>query len=355
MNAPHLFAPAASAATAAAVVFAAAALLLGCAADKPTQTGTALVSAPSAPSAPSAASKLPPVPHPADNPATPAKLALGKQLFVDPRLSGSGTMACQSCHYRQFGWTDALPLSRKDDGSLNTRHTPSLYNVGYQTAWYWDGRATTLEGQVLAAWRAQTGADPAKVAALLNTVPGYRSQFQAVWGAEATSDNTVKTLAAFFRTFVSDNSAWDRHEAGGARAVSQEAIEGQQLFMGKGRCSGCHTPPYFGNSTFHNIGLEHGKEKPDAGRFNVTKNEADRGAFKTPALRSVEFSGPYFHDGSVASLKEAVRYMASGGKPDPNKSQLLQATGLTEAEIDKIVAFLSSLTSTEPWEQPKLP
>jgi cytochrome c peroxidase len=301
------------------------------------------------------ASQLPAMQHPADNPSTPAKVALGAQLFADPRLSGSGKMACQTCHYRHLGWTDAQVLSRKDDGNLNTRHTPSLYNVGYQTAWYWDGRATTLEGQVLAAWRAQIGADPAKISVLLNGVPGYRSQFQAVWGSEATPDNITKTLASFFRSLVSAQSAWDRYEAGDAKAVSADAIAGYKLFAGKGQCTACHTPPFFGNSTFFNIGLEHGKAKADPGRFNVTKNEADRGAFKTPGLRSVELSAPYFHDGSAGTLNEAVRYMASGGRDDPHRSPLLKPTGLTEAEIDQIVAFLHTLTSTEGWQQPVLP
>jgi cytochrome c peroxidase len=305
--------------------------------------------------APASASALPAMQVSADNPITPAKVALGKQLFVDTRLSGSGRMSCQSCHYRHLGWTDALPLSRRDDGQVNTRHSPTLYNVGHQSVWYWDGRATTLEGQVTAAWRAQTGADPAKVAALLNTVPGYRSQFQAVWGGEATPENIAKTLATYLRTLNSDNAPWDRHERGVKGAVSQAAIDGQALFTGKGRCVLCHAAPMYGNSLFFNIGLEHGKDKPDPGRFNVTKNEADRGAFKVPTLRSVELSGPYFHDGSVATLREAVRYMAGGGKPDPNKSPLMQPTGLTDEEIDKIVAFLQSLTSTEPWEAPKLP
>ncbi|MBL8303451.1 MAG: c-type cytochrome [Ideonella sp.] len=300
-------------------------------------------------------SLLPPVPHPFDNPYTPAKAALGKQLFVDTRLSGSGKMACQSCHYRELGWTDAKVLSRKDDGNLNTRHTPSLYNVGHQAAWYWDGRATTLEGQVTAAWRAQIGADPAKVATLLNGVPGYRSQFQAVFGGEATPQNVAQALATYFRTVVSDDSPWDRHERGDPRAVSRDAIEGQALFAGKGRCVACHAPPYYGNSTFFNIGLEHGKDKPDPGRFNVTKVPSDTGAFKTPSLRSVALGAPYFHDGSAATLKEAVRYMAGGGKADPNKTPVLQPTGLSEAELDKIVAFLESLTSTETWQPPTLP
>ena len=314
----------------------------------------ALVAACSTPG-PAALSALPALNVPADNPITPAKIALGKQLFVDSRLSGSGKTACQSCHYRHLGWTDGQVLSRKDDGNFNTRHTPTLYNVGHQSLWYWDGRASTLEGQVLAAWRAQSGADPAKVAALLNGIPGYRSQFQAVWGGEATPDNIVKTFATFFRSLTSDNAPWDRFERGDNTAVSAAAIEGQALFAGKGKCSTCHTAPFYGNSTFFNIGLENGKAKPDVGRFNVSKNEADRGAFKTPTLRGVELSAPYFHDGSVATLKEAVRLMASGGKADPNKSPLLQPTGLTEVEIDKIVAFLHTLTSTEGWQAPALP
>ncbi len=330
-----------------------ASLLLGSCAqspDRPTDSarapGTAVTERMSA---------LPPMAHPADNPVSPAKLALGQQLFVDPRLSGSGKMACQGCHYRELGWTDAKVLSRKDNGDLNTRHTPGLYNVGYQSVWYWDGRATSLEAQVLAAWRGQTGADPVKVAALLNTIPGYQTQFRAVFGAEASPDFIVKALAAYLRSKVSDDSPWDRHESGQRRAVSREAIAGFETFTGKGRCIACHAPPYYGNSTFFNIGLEHGKAKPDAGRFTVTKDEADRGAFKTPSLRSVAPAAPYFHDGSAATLTDAVRYMAGGGNPDPNKSTLLSPTSLTETEIAQVVAFLESLTSTESWTTPQLP
>ena len=117
----------------------------------------------------------------------------------------------------------------------------------------------------------------------------------------------------------------------------------------------CHSLFMYGNSTFFNIGLEHGKAKPDVGRFNVTKEPADMSAFKTPTLRSIELSGPYFHDGSVAKLEDAVRYMAGGGKPDPNKSPILRDTQLTDKEVSQVVAFLKTLTSTEKWEQPKLP
>lgn len=305
--------------------------------------------------APERPSALPPMLHPQDNPATPEKIALGKQLFVDPRLSGSGQMACQGCHYRHLGWADGRALSPKDNGDLNTRHTPSLYNVGYQTAWYWDGRATSLEGQVLAAWKAQINADPDQVAAIIQAVPAYADQFQAVFGGPATSDTIVKALAAYLRTKNSDNSPWDRYEMGQTQAVTPDAIAGHALFVGKAGCVACHAPPYYGNSTFYDIGLEHGKETPDPGRFNVTKNEADRGAFKTPSLRSVALSSPYFHDGSHATLDQAIRYMASGGNPDPGKSELLVDRELTDAEVLLIGAFLRSLTSQEIWDMPQIP
>ncbi len=300
-------------------------------------------------------SALPAVVHPADNPSTPAKVALGKQLFVDTRLSGSGTMACQGCHYRELGWTDAKVVSRRDDGQLNSRHTPSLYNVGHQSLWYWDGRAATLDGQILAAWRNQMSGDPAKVAALLNAVPGYQSQFQAVFNGPASPENIARALATYLRTKNSENSPWDRYESGDVTVVSNDAVEGFQLFMGKGKCAVCHTPPHFGNSTFFNIGLEAGKAKPDIGRQNVTKNEADASAFKTPSLRSVALGAPYFHDGSRATLEEAVRYMATGGGNDPKKSPILTPTDMSETEIQKVTVFLRSLTSTEPWEPPRLP
>ena len=157
------------------------------------------------------------------------------------------------------------------------------------------------------------------------------------------------------RTKNSENSPWDRYESGERSAVSAGAVEGFRLFMGKGRCAACHTPPFYGNSSFFNIGLEAGKAKPDPGRFNVTRNEADTGAFKTPTLRSIAISGPYFHDGSRATLEEAVRYMAAGGGDDPKKTPILTPTGLSDAEIAKLVEFLKTLTSTEPWEAPTLP
>jgi cytochrome c peroxidase len=300
-------------------------------------------------------SRIPDVPSPPANPSSPDKVALGKQLFFDRRLSGPGNFSCETCHVREKGWTDGLPLSPRADGSPNTRHSPTLYNMAYLSSWYWDGRAPTLEAQILAAWRVQMAADPAAVAARLAAVPGYRSQFQNVFGGPPSPENIPMALAAYVRTLRSGDSPWDRHEAGDRRAVSADAVAGYQLFTGKARCVVCHYPPIYTDSLFHNTGLEHGKPLRDPGRFNVTKEPKDTGAFKTPTLRSVAISGPYFHDGSAATLEEAVRYMASGGKPDPNKDALLLPADLTDAEIAQLLAFLRALTSDEPLVKPSLP
>jgi cytochrome c peroxidase len=181
-------------------------------------------------------------------------------------------MACQGCHYRHLGWTDGLPLSRKVGGGMNTRHTPSVYNTGYYTSWYWDGRAKTLEGQITAAWKAQIGADPVKAAAVIAAVPGYQATFQKVFGAAPDADNIAKALAAFLRTLNSGEAPWDRHVAGDKTAVSADAVAGHELFVGKAGCAACHKPPLYSDSLFYNIGLEAGKTNPDPGRQAVTKD-----------------------------------------------------------------------------------
>jgi cytochrome c peroxidase len=300
-------------------------------------------------------SLLPAVTAPADNAMTADKIALGKQLFFDKRLSGSGNMACENCHYRDKGWAVPEALSKRDDGKMNTRHTPTLYNVAYLTIFYWDGRAATMEAQTLAAWRNQMGADPAKIAERLNAIPAYKAAFNKAYGTDATGDNIVKSFTTYLRTLTSGDSPWDKYEKGMTNAVSEDAKAGFNLFMGKGRCAVCHTPPTYMNNDFHNIGLEAGKANPDPGRFTVSKKVEDTSAFKTPTLRSSALSAPYFHDGSAATLEEAVRYMASGGKADPNKSSLLVDTQMTDAEIKQVTEFLKALTSDEPLVRPVLP
>jgi cytochrome c peroxidase len=294
-------------------------------------------------------------PASADNPQTVEKIALGKQLFFDPRLSGDGKASCETCHQHDKGWTDGEAFSVKVGGEKNTRNTPSLYNAVYQEAWYWDGRAPTLEKQIAAAWEKQMGADKAKIAGAIAAVPGYAAQFQKVFGAPPSADNIPQALAAYVRTLRSGGSAWDRYEAGDKKAVSDDAIAGYKIFSGKGQCAVCHMPQLYSDGKFHNVGLEAGKDKPDVGRNKVSNDPKDMSAFKTPSLRSVAKTAPYFHDASAASLEDAVKYMASGGKADPNRDPLLKPANLSDAEIKQVVAFLTALSSDEPLEKPTMP
>src|SRR5437899_2598382 len=229
------------------------------------------------------------------------------------------------------GMHPARPAPRREGGP-SPATLDGFWLASYCVPRDGDGRAPTLERQVAAAWAVQMNADVAKVTPTIAAVPGYREQFQKVFGGPPTPANIPMALAAYLHTLNSGDSPWDRYEKGQRSAVSADAIEGYALFTGKGRCVVCHTPPVYTDSLFHNVGLELGKATPDPGRFNVTKEAKDRSAFKTPTLRSVAISQPYFHDGGVATLEEAVRYMASGGKADPNKDPLLTPTGRPELD-----------------------
>lgn len=293
----------------------------------------------------------------ADNPLTREKFELGKQLFFDPRLSGSGTMSCASCHLPERAFTDGNALSKKDDGGLNTRNAPTMYNVGYLDRLYWDGRAKTLEGNVLAAWKAQMAGKPAEAAARLAAVPEYQRAFADAMGGPPSEDTIVKALASFLRALRSGDSAFDRWQAGDERAVSEAAKQGYELFRGRAGCIVCHTPPLFTDRLFHNVGIGMKAAQPDIGAAakNAFDDPARTGAFKTPTLRDVAKTGPYFHDGSVASLREAVKLMASGGIDNPHKDPLILDRGLSDAEIDQLVAFLRTLDGNVPWTPPVVP
>lgn len=293
----------------------------------------------------------------ADNPQSAAKFALGKQLFFDARLSGTGTMACAACHLPEKAFTDGNAVSKKDDGGMNTRNSPTMHNVGYLDRLYWDGRAKTLEGNVLAAWKAQIGGKPEEAAAKLAAVKEYADAFQAAFGAAPSEDTIVKALASFLRGLRSGDSAFDRWQAGDQTAVSDAAKKGWDLFSGKAGCMVCHTPPLFTNKLFHNVGIGMKAEKPDVGAAGekAFNDPSKKGQFKTPTLRDVAKTGPYFHDGSVASLRDAVKLMAGGGLDNPNKDPLLVDRGLSDEEIDQLVAFLETLSGNVAWTPPAVP
>lgn len=307
---------------------------------------------------------------PADNPVTPEKVELGKKLFFDTRLSKTGKMSCETCHLPEKGWTDGNALSTKFDGSVNTRHTPTLINAAYYKQWYWDGRAATLEGQVTAAWRGQMGGDPDAVAMTLNGIEGYKNDFQKVFGGPATADNIAKSLATFVRSIKSEDSPWDKYEKGDKAAVSEDAIKGFTIFSDsdKANCTLCHLPPLYTDTLFHNVGIGFDKPMPDLGRGKILADAAEKkgakdpeadkmkGAFKTPTLRSITETAPYFHDGRSKTLEDAVDLMLKGGIKNPNLDEKLKPRTLKAEERAQLLVFLKSLTpESKPFEKPQLP
>jgi cytochrome c peroxidase len=300
---------------------------------------------------------------PADNPMTAAKVELGRHLYYDTRLSGDGNRSCYACHLAENGLTDGRPLAIGAYDRTLTRSSPTMWNIGYHTEWYWDGRAKTLEAQAKAAWsggnmgaNGKDGPSMDQVCETLNGIAGYQSQFQAVFGAGCTQDNVPQALAAFMRTIVSTDSAWIRFRDGDQSALSEAARRGHQLFEGKAQCSRCHSGALLTDLQFHNVGIGMDAAAPDLGRFNVTKEERDRGAFKTPTLLDVSKSAPYFHNGSVATLEAAVDQMLAGGLANPSLDTAnLQPVTLTREEREDLLQFLRELTVRYAITPPTLP
>lgn len=301
---------------------------------------------------------------PADNPMTAAKVELGKQLFYDTRLSGDGSRSCYSCHLQEHGLTDGRPTAIGAYEVKLPRASPTLWNIGYHSEFYWDGRSGSLEAQAKAAWSGgnmgASGKDgrPSleEICAWLNRLNGYRKQFQAVFGAEATPDHVVQALAAFERTLVSSPSAWIRFREGEETALSEEARRGSELFSGKAQCTNCHSGLLLTDLQYHNIGIGSQAKEPDVGRFKVTQVEKDKGAFKTPTLLDIRKSAPYFHDGSVATLEEAVDLMLGGGIRNPHLDRVnLKPVRLRTDERADLLAFLRELDVPYPVTPPALP
>lgn len=239
-----------------------------------------------------------PMAVPDANPMSAAKVALGKQLFFDQRLSGDRSTACTSCHRPEKGLSDGRQLPVGPYGIPSDRACPSLWNVGYQQAFFWEGAVPDLEGAVLGVWRfilapEGPGRDGVKeVAARLAAVPGYRTAFEQAFGAGPSVETVPKALAAFLRTLVADRSAWVRYREGDTAALSARARRGLAVFEGKAGCAQCHAGVLLTDLQYHNVGIGSQKPKPDGGRFAITKLERDRGAFKTPTLLNVGRSAP---------------------------------------------------------------
>lgn len=311
---------------------------------------------PSDPSAYAPLEKYAAMSIPEDNPMSPERAALGRQLFFDARLSGDGSLSCYSCHLNDRGLSDGRPTAVGAFRKKLTRNSPTLWNIGYHAELYWDGRAKSLEAQTLAAWKGgNMGADPDFIAAKLNSIDGYRTQFQQVFGQEATPENVPKALACFMRTIISRDTPFDRWQRGDESAVSDAAKRGHEIFK-TAKCDNCHSGFLFTDQQFHNVGIGMDAADPDVGRYKVTRIDEDRGAFKTPTLRDVADSAPYFHDGSAATLEEAVKIMVDGGIDNPHLDRTnLERADLTADEVHDLMEFLRALDESAELIGPELP
>lgn len=301
---------------------------------------------------------------PKDNPMTPAKINLGKQLFFDPRLSASGSVSCNSCHNVMLGGDDNRPTSVGVEGKTGNRSAPTVWNSAFHSVQFWDGRAPTLEEQAkgpLINLVEMGNSDHPTVVNRVKFIPGYVEQFKKVFGGAdpVTIDNIAKAIAAYERTLITPNSPHDRFMKGDKKAMSAAAQRGMQKFQSVG-CVGCHSGPNFsgpklalGQGFFIKFPTFPGSQydekyrlTDDLGRYEVTKKDVDKHMYRVPTLRNIAITAPYFHNGAVPTLDEAVRVMA--------KTQLNKE--LSEEDVKDIVEFLKSLTGEFPKQtMPMLP
>lgn len=293
---------------------------------------------------PSGLGALPPVQAPADNPQTPAKIELGRALFFEKRLSGDGTISCATCHDPGKGFSDGKPRAIGFKGKELPRHSPTVLNAAYSSSQFWDGRAGTLEEQArgpITSAAEMNLVDEGELVKRLEADAAYHQKFRDVFGEAPSLTNVAKAIAAYERTLVITNSRFDRYARGDKKALTHQEKEGLALFLGKARCVQCHSGVNFTDNKFYNLGTD---EAADAGRYGITRQPDDLGAFKTPALRGVTLHAPYLHDGSLATLEAVIDYYDRGGDDAKHKSKLMTRLDLTQREKQSLLAFLQSLT-----------
>lgn len=292
----------------------------------------------------------------------PTRVRLGRWLFFDKRLSADNTLSCASCHQPEFAFSQRTAVSTGINGVKGTRKAPSLVNLAARTvlpdkpedteqSFFWDGRASSLEHQVLVpiANRDEMGLDRQSMVDRLSALQGYRSYFREAFGADAiTQERVASALSDYVRTRMSGNAPYDRWSyAGDGGAISDEAKRGSEIFFFTGRCATCHAGFNFSDGRFHNVGVgwdEATRTFKDEGRFAISHVERDRGAFKTPGLRDVSKHPPYMHDGSLATLREVVEFYNRAVVSTPNRSaRVIGPNRLSDADLDALVAFLKTL------------
>jgi len=300
------------------------------------------------------------VPVPADNPVTAETVALGRKLYYDPVLSQDQSISCANCHNPAMGFTDRSAVSKGVGGKIGARSAPTVLNAAYYPVQFWDGRAPSLEMQAEGPIANPVEMNMAHDVAVkrLNESAAYRALFEAAFGPGPIHiDQVRKAIASFERTLLSGDSPFDRYQYSGDKtALSPAAIRGLAIFKDKnrGNCAVCHTIEekyaLFTDGKFHNLGSGIGPdgELRDLGRFDQTKVEADRGAFRTPTLRNIALTAPYMHDGNAKTLRDVVDFYVGGGTANPNLDKEMKELKLSGPERSDLVAFLEALTGTMP-------
>jgi len=287
------------------------------------------------------------MPVPAGAALSTGAVQLGRALYFDPILSRDSSLACGSCHDPAHGFANAREVSVGIDGRRGTRNVPTLINRGYGEFFFWDGRIRLLERQVLQPIVAPQEMD-ATVEAILTRLSShdeYADRFRATFGRPPDSLSLAQALAAYIRSIRSGDSPFDRRGEGDSSALDPEEIRGLRLFQGRAGCVRCHLGANFTDERFHNTGVAwRGGTLADSGRFAVTGDPADLGAFKTPTLREVARTAPYMHDGSLATLEAVLEFYSEGGIANPHQDPLMRPRRLAAGEQAAIVAFLRSLS-----------
>ena len=287
------------------------------------------------------------LPVPEDNPLTPRKVELGRRLFNDKQLSRDEKIACSTCHDPKKHFTDEKPLAEGVFGRKGNRRVPAILNRAYGRAFFWDGRIPTLEEQVLQPILNEKEMDMKveEVIERLRPDHGYREAFEAVFTRPINEDDLARALASYVRTILTGDSRYDRYINGDSGALSKLERRGLDVFRGKGNCIDCHVGPNLSDERFRNTGIAWKDGKlDDIGRFEFSKIEKDRGAFKTPTLRNVAERAPYMHNGSLASLEDVVDYYSRGANRNPYLNREIHVLNLSDQEKHALVAFLHALT-----------
>jgi len=292
------------------------------------------------------------MPVPADNVQTDDKIALGRRLFFDPILSADKTVSCSTCHDPDRGFADAKPIAVGINGRVGHRNSPAVINRGFGRGHFWDGRAATLEAQVLMPIQDPNEMDMKlpDVVARLEADATYQAAFQTVFERPVSTEDISRALASYLRSIKSVDTPYDRFVAGDTTALTAEQQRGLQVFRGRANCWVCHAEPLFTDDSFRNTGVSWQIDPAtsqgsfaDDGRFAVSRNEKERGAFKVPTLREVARTAPYMHDGSLATLADVVEFYDRGGRANPALFPILRPIGLSADDKAALVKFLEAL------------